>query len=255
MRTAVLIPVFNLKNEPHHPGYVTCLKTWESWCKQNDVAYVPLTGRQENIVDALYNRWIDLNKYINLDEYDYVTMVDFDTIVRWDCPNFMEQFYEENIEVTMVPDQGGPNIGKWHYNQWLGYDPNLYSYAFNYFNAGFISAKTEVFKLLSKEMPKFKEYYLSHKGKQFHPINIGIDNGIAMDALDQTAVNLILNKHYKVSVSPTILNYMVSHYIPDLNNDLSYINDALIIHYGSGNIVGTQAINVFWDAFKSYYTL
>ena len=104
-------------------------------------------------------------------------------------------------------------------------------------------------------MPRFKEYYLSHKGKQFHPVNIGVDNGIAMDALDQTAVNLVLNKNYKISISPNVLNYMVSHYIPDLNNDLSYLNDALIIHFGSGNVVGTQAVNTFWENFKSYYPL
>jgi hypothetical protein len=255
MKTALLVAAFDIKDEPRHPKYITCLKTWESWCKNNNIDFIPLTGRKENIVDVVFSKWTDLDKFIDLNNYDYITMVDFDTVVRWDCPNFMEQFYHEGITVTMVLDQGGPYVGKWHYDQWLSFDPNLYSYSSNYFNSGFISAKSEVFKLLIKEMPKFKEYYLSHKDKQYHPVGIGIDKGIRLDAPDQTPVNLILNKHYKVSISPNILNYMVSHYVSDLNNDISYINDALIIHYGSGNVLGTQVVDNFWENFKSYYPL
>lgn len=253
MRAAVIIPVFNIGDGPHHPGYLTCLKTWESWCKRNNVDYIPLTGKQETIVDALYNRWIDLDKYINLDNYDYVTMVDFDTIVKWDCPNFMEQFYLEDIEVAVVPDQGGAYVGQWHYNQWLGFDPNLYSYTYFYYNAGVISAKPEVFRTLSREMPKFKEYYLTHKGKQFHPVNIGVDGGIAMDALDQTAVNLILHRHHTITTSPTTFNYMLNRLTADRCDDLSYMDEALIVHFGSSTVVETQAVDIFWENFKSHY--
>ncbi len=219
MKTALLVAAFNIKDEPHHPGYITCLKTWESWCKQNNIDFIPLTGKKDNIVEVVFSKWTDLKNFLNLDEYDYVTMVDFDTIVRWDCPNFMEQFYNDDVTVTMVLDQGGSNVGKWHYDQWLHFDPNLYSYAYNYFNSGFISAKSSVFKFLSEKMIKYKDYYLSVKDKKYHPIGIGIDNGIRLDAPDQTPVNLIVHKYFKnqISISPNILNYMVSHYTPDLN--------------------------------------
>lgn len=255
MKTALITAAFNIKNEAYNPKYNICLKTWESWCEKNNIDFIPLVGEKNDIVDILFSKWTDLDKFIDLDQYDYITMVDFDTIVRWDCPNFMEQFHNEKITVTLVPDQGGENVLKWHYNQWLGFDPHLYSYSFNYFNSGFISAQPQVFKILSKEMSKYRDYYLSHKDKSYHPVGIGIDNGIRLDAPDQTPVNLILHKHYKnqISISPNILNYMVAHYTSDLDNDISYIEKALIIHYGSANVCETKVVDTFWENFKEYY--
>lgn len=255
MKTAIVVAAFNIKNQTFDSRYHTCLKTWEFWCKKNNIDFIPLVGEKENIVDVLFSKWTDLEVFVNLQEYDYLTMVDFDTIVRWDCPNFMEQFYNEKITATLVLDQGGQYVGKWHYDQWLSFDPNLYKYVSNYFNSGFISAQPRVFKTLIDQMTQYRDYYLFNKDKSYHPVGIGVNAGIRLDAPDQTPVNLILHKYYQneIRISPNILNYMVAHHIADLNKDVSYILDALCIHYGSANVCETNVVDNFWAHFSQYY--
>jgi hypothetical protein len=256
MKTAIVVAAFSIKNQTFDSRYLTCLKTWEFWCKKNGIDFIPLVGEKENIVDVLFSKWTDLELFVNLEKYDYITMVDFDTIVRWDCPNFMELFHKEQITVTMVLDQGGRAVSAWHYNQWLSFDPTLYTYANNYFNSGFISAQPGVFRTLVQEMGQYRDYYLSNKDKSYHPVGIGISGGIRLDAPDQTPVNLIIHKHFgnQISISPNILNYMVAHHIANLNNDVSYIQDALIIHYGSANVCETNVVDNFWSHFGQYYS-
>ena len=70
-------------------------KTWEYWCKKNDVLFVPF---EEPIEDDLTEFRINWQKAIFVfDElerreidYDQICLVDCAAMIKWDAPNFFE---------------------------------------------------------------------------------------------------------------------------------------------------------------------
>ncbi len=123
-----------------------CFKTWEYWCKKNDVELIILQDELRPSGGGVYGdgegmkptwqRWhvfdvLDANDV----DYENVALVDIDTMVHWDCPNF---FDEAGGEFGAVQDKF---FIEWSHNSIKGYQdfwPDVKFDWTTYFNCGFI---------------------------------------------------------------------------------------------------------------------
>ena len=238
----IVIPIYNdilTKNLQ----YNLLSKSWEKYCKKYEIDLIYLNGKKDTASHICFERWEDFEV---LPHYKRITFLDVDTYIREDAPNFFEIFEQENYNIVAVPDQGGS--GPYHLNQWRGFNPNWDIMSLTYFNAGFISFPKDLYIDFSNKIVKYKEYYFKNKGKDFHPIGVGIENGIRMDALDQTGVNLCIQKEICILdlINP-IFNYQPWYHHPELRfdmqvytdqnrkqiNNLDFLQKAYAFHFGS----------------------
>ena len=90
-----------IKNKEHNDKYGNfeyfdySKKTWEYWCKKNDVIFVPFEEPVESNLQDYRINWqkaifvFDELKRRNI-EYDQIALIDSTVMVKWDCPNFFE---------------------------------------------------------------------------------------------------------------------------------------------------------------------
>lgn len=238
----LVIPVYNDVLE-QNPQYNLLSKSWEKYCKKHNIDLVYLKGNKPTTAEMCFERWED---FIPPPNCKRVTFVDVDTYIREDAPNFFEMFEKEKYDIVAVPDQGGS--GPYHLNQWRGFNPNWDIMTLPYFNAGFISFPIDLYVDFSSKITKYKEYYFNNKDKNSHPIGVGIENGIRMDALDQTGVNLCIQKEIdKLSLINPIFNYQPWYHHPELRfneqefspqnrkqiNNFDFLQKAYAFHFGS----------------------
>lgn len=246
---AVIIPVYN--NLYQNPDYKVLINSWERYCKEYNIDFILLEGKKDNTAEICFDRWTD---FIPEKSYKRILYVDGDTYVRKETPNLFEEFEKNNLRIVAVPDQGGS--GPYHLNQWKDYNPDWDIMSLPYFNAGFISFPIDLFLEFQKLIPKYKDYYFKNHDNKFHPIGVGVENGIRMDALDQTGVNICIQKELKeLTLLQHELNYQpVNHNNPELRvnkqvyttdnrkklNNLDFLNKGFIFHFGSSTINRTN---------------
>tara|TARA_Y100000004_G_scaffold194378_1_gene258804 strand:+ start:1142 stop:1951 length:810 start_codon:yes stop_codon:yes gene_type:complete len=63
------------------------IKSWEYWCKKNNVDFHVIT---EHNKDYGYPIWNKLDVVDVCDKYEYVGIVDCDTMIKWDAPNIFD---------------------------------------------------------------------------------------------------------------------------------------------------------------------
>ena len=135
-----------VKNKDHSDKYGNfdyfeySRKTWEFWCKKNDVLFVPFEKPVEQdlheyrinwqkaifVFDELERRGID---------YDQIALVDSTVMVKWDCPNFFE-LTDRKFTVTRDID----NMS-WTRDSILGYKDFFDGFELDstkYFRSGFM---------------------------------------------------------------------------------------------------------------------
>lgn len=264
MKNALIIPAFNSLLDL--PEYKTCVNTWKFYCKRYNIELHLLEGNKhygDNIPD-----WagIDFDRYLDkkfpADEYNRITFVDADTIIRWDAYNFYEFFDNNNLNIVVVEDQGGDNVAPYHYNQWKNFKPNLNLHA-KYFNSGFISMKASCLQKIQEEISKYKNYYYNEKDINCHPVGIGKEGGVRLDAPSQTPINIILQEFYsnEIYFAPSIFNLQLSYYYNSweefFNNceKLEFLNSAMIYHLGGVILAQKNLATNFWNLFKNNYQL
>ena len=219
-KCTLVIPIYNdvlAKNLQ----YNLLSKSWEEYCKKHNINLVYLEGNKPTTAEMCFERWEDFKPS---NDCKRITFVDVDTYIREDAPNFFEIFEKENYNIVAIPDQGGS--GPYHLNQWRGFNPNWDIMSLTYFNAGFISFPIELYIDFASKIVKYKEYYFKNKDKNTHPIGVGIENGIRMDALDQTGVNLCIQKEIgKLDLIDPIFNYQPWYHHPELRFDMQVYTD------------------------------
>ena len=261
-KNALVIPVYNSLQKDEQ--YKKCISTWEFYCKKHNIELHLIEGEKyyTNFPDyaaMCYDRWIDVK--FPIAEYDRITFVDADTIIRWDVPDINQIFDSNNLDIVVVPDQGGTHIAQYHINQWVGFKPNVFGIVKNYFNAGFVSMKSHHLHKLQQQISLYKDYYYNYKDIESHVKGIGIKGGVRLDAMDQTAVNIILQEFFPYNITFTTkeLNCQVPYLFNnenDFKNNYSsfeFLNEGYIFHLGSSTLACTNLINDFWDNFKQYY--
>jgi hypothetical protein len=261
-KNAIVIPVYN--NLYENEQYNKCIKTWEFYCKKHNIELYLLEGdkyynNSPDYAAMCFDRWTD--KKFPISEYNRVTFIDADTLVRWDLPDINDIFDQNGLNITVVQDQGGSNVLNYHVHQWLGLKPDVLSIVRNYFNAGFVSMKPHHLLRLQKEIPLYKNYYYNNKDIDGHVKGIGKKGGVRIDAMDQTAINIMLQELFPHNISfiPKDFNCQVPYLFngeEDFKNNYSsfeWLNEGGIFHLGSSTLAHTDLINIFWENFKENY--
>ena len=69
------------------------IKSWEYWCKRNDVDFMLITEHDDRLGKPIWNKEL-VFKNIG-DKYDKIGIVDADTIIKWDAPNIFDMYEDE----------------------------------------------------------------------------------------------------------------------------------------------------------------
>ena len=171
-------------------------KTWESWCKKNDVLFVPF---EEPVEEDLFKFRVNWQKAIfvfdEMDrrgiDYNQIALVDSSAMIKWDAPNFFEM--TDNRFTAWVDND---NL-KWIYESIQGYKPYFDNFELDiskYISSGFM-----IFNESHREFfESFKQLYLDKKD-------------MFIEAQDKTV---------KKSTEQTAINYWLQINDIDVNLDL-----------------------------------
>jgi hypothetical protein len=275
MKNAIVIPIYNslLLNKE----YESCLKTWKYFCSEYDIELHLLEGEKNleykgeikpDYAAMCYDRWLEVD--FSPKEYNRITFVDADTVIRWDAFDFHKVFDEHNMEIAVVHDQSGRGTPPYHFNQWLDFNPDIYSFVKGFFNAGFVSMKAEYLKDFQNTLIPYKEYYYKEKDINCHVEGIGKEGGVRIDAMDNTAVCIALQELYadKISWLPPMFNLQISYTYPGENNwifwenwdefmskinTFEFLNKGMIFHLGGILLSREKLVETFWNNFKNHY--
>ena len=171
-------------------------KTWEYWCKKNDVIFIAFTNPVEQDLFEFRPNWQKaLFVFDELDrlgiEYDQISLMDSSTMIKWDAPNFFEL---TDRKFTAWRDMD--NL-KWIYDSIQGYKKFFNDYSLDitkYFSSGLL-----VFNENHKELfNSFKDFYYKNK---------------------ETLIEM-QDKTVKKGTEQTPLNYWVQMHNVDVNMDL-----------------------------------
>lgn len=130
--------------------------TWEYWCEKNDVTfyeYDECTNEDSQTHRPNWQRWFDLFDCLERDGIDYnrIALVDASSMVRWDCPNFFNEFDGRPIAFRALENLN------WIYHSVNGYQdmfPDVKFDISNYFSSGF-QIFDESFKPFLTKLTKF----------------------------------------------------------------------------------------------------
>jgi hypothetical protein len=120
-------------------------KSWEFWCKKNDVLFVPFEEPVEKDLIKFRVNWqkaifvFDELEKRNID-YDQICLIDSSSIIKWDAPNFFNMTENKFCGIRDTDNM------KWVYESIQGYE-SLFQRAYNfpikldqskYINSGFM---------------------------------------------------------------------------------------------------------------------
>ena len=183
-----------VKNKDHSDKYGNfdyfeySRKTWEFWCKKNDVLFVPF---EKPVEQDLHEYRINWQKAIfvfdELErrgiEYDQIALVDSTVMVKWDCPNFFE-LTDRKFTVTRDID----NMS-WTRDSILGYKDFFGGFELDstkYFRSGFM-----IFNEIHRDLfQDLKNFYIENK-TDF----IKLQDEVVRKGNDQTPINYWVQKN------------------------------------------------------------
>ena len=183
-----------VKNKDHSDKYGNfdyfeySRKTWEFWCKKNDVLFVPF---EKPVEQDLHEYRINWQKAIfvfdELErrgiEYDQIALVDSTVMVKWDCPNFFE-LTDRKFTVT-----GDIDNMSWTRDSILGYKDFFGGFELDstkYFRSGFM-----IFNEIHRDLfQDLKNFYIENK-TDF----IKLQDEVVRKGNDQTPINYWVQKN------------------------------------------------------------
>ena len=178
-------------------------KTWEYWCKKNDVLFVPFEKPIEEDLTRFRINWqkaifvFDEMERRGID-YDQICQIDCTHMIKWDAPNFFEL---TEHKLTAVRDTD--NLS-WIYNSIIGYKDFFDGFDFD--KQKYVSSSPMIFNKEHKEVFKsFKKLYydnvdtlvelqdkIVHKGTEQTPLNYWLQ-------INNVEMNLNLPFSYKLT--------------------------------------------------------
>jgi predicted O-methyltransferase YrrM len=232
-------------------------KTWEYWCKKNDVLFIPFTEPVEKDLFKYRINWqkiiflFDELERMNVD-YDQIALVDSSFMIRWDTPNFFEM---TDRKFTACRDMDNM---RWIYDSIQGYKDIFDGFELDqskYVNSGFM-----VFNEEHKEMIQgFKSFYLDNIDEF-----IDLQDNKVKKGNEQTPLNYWLQKN-KVDVNidlplPFKLTHLQRKQLFNYNWQLNEDKTPFVIKYGynfSFNGIEknkrTSIMRQIWDMIKHNY--
>ena len=233
-------------------------KTWEYWCKKNDVIFVAFEEPVEKDLHEYRINWqkaifvFDELKRRNI-EYDQIALIDSTVMVKWDCPNFFD-LTDRKFTVTRDIDNF-----RWVYESIQGYKEFFDGFELDsskYFRSGFM-----IFNESHKDIFQgLKQLYIDNK-KTF----MKLQDEIVRKGNDQTPIYYWIQKNnVELNILPHVL-WMCSHphrkemfsYNWQLNED----NTPFLIKYANNWMFNgipkdqrTDLMKQIWDLVKHNYT-
>jgi len=154
-----------------------CIKSWESWCKKNDVDLIINTTHDLRFGRPIWNKEL----VYNIGEgYDKIGIVDSDTMIKWDAPNIFKEFEDEFCGVNDIV-----NI-KWvldSINVYKKFFPNIEVDVMSYMNAGVLFFHNKYLDIFKQTL----DFYLNNQKE--------LDNWDKGGGREQTILNHILVKN------------------------------------------------------------
>ena len=157
------IGVVNPEHNDKYGGYEYfeySRKTWEYWCKKNDVLFVPFEKPVKKHLFKYRVNWqkliyvFDELERLNID-YDQICLVDSSCMIKWNTPNFFNL-----TEHKFTGWRDLENL-RWINDSVQGYKPFFDNYELDltkYINSGFIIFNEKHKKLIND----FKKIYLDN---------------------------------------------------------------------------------------------
>tara|TARA_B100000287_G_C20597240_1_gene766615 strand:- start:133 stop:891 length:759 start_codon:yes stop_codon:yes gene_type:complete len=68
------------------------IKTWEYWCKRNNVDFMLITEHDDRFTKPIWNKELVFER---ADGYEKIGLIDSDTMIKWDAPNIFEMYDDE----------------------------------------------------------------------------------------------------------------------------------------------------------------
>ena len=254
-----------VKNKDHSDKYGNfdyfeySRKTWEFWCKKNDVLFVPF---EEPVEQDLYEYRINWQKAIfvfdELErrgiEYDQIALVDSTVMVKWDCPNI---FKLTDRKFTVTRDIDNMSLTR---DSIIGYKDFFDGFELDstkYFRSGFM-----VFNEIHRDLfQDLKQFYIENK-TDF----IKLQDETVRKGNDQTPINYWVQKNnVDLKFLPQAL-WMCSHlhrkemlsHNWQINEDktpffIKYANNWMF--NGIPKDQRTSLMSQTWELVKNNYTL
>ena len=157
-------------------------KTWEYWCKKNDVLFIPFTEPVEKDFNRINPNWqkclyvFDELERKNI-KYNKIALVDSSCMIKWDAPNF---FHLTNKKFTAWRDTDNM---KWIYDSIKGYRSFYNNFKLDqtkYINSGFMVFNKKHKKLING----FKNHYIENIDKL-----VELQDKIVKKGTEQTPLN------------------------------------------------------------------
>ena len=191
-----MVVIDHNKSEYNHSVYANySKKTWEYWCRKNNVDLHVVTEHNPKYGFPIWNQLdvCDIGK-----EYEKIGVVDCDTMVKWDTPNIFESL-EDGI--SGVKDQS--NL-KWIHDSIANYGDSFFQeYKMdidNYINSGVVFLDKESLSVYKK----LRDFYFKHQDK--------LDNWNMGGGKTQTLLNYhIQTDCMKMNLIPPIWNLVAIH--------------------------------------------
>lgn len=136
-------------------------KSWEYWCKKNNVVFYEYNKSSEPDTNAhrvTWTRWFDVFPFLENAgiDYDKICVVDGSTIIKWDAPNFFDECTDDLTAFKALE-----NVN-WIYEGIQGYKEFFNGFDFKlmqYIDCGF-QVFTEKHKQFLEELKEF--YYINY---------------------------------------------------------------------------------------------
>jgi hypothetical protein len=162
-------------------------KSWQYWCKQNNVEFVAFEEPIESDVRKFRINWQkSIFVFDELErrgiEYDQICLVDASSVIKWDAPNFFELTDHKFCAVKETDNM------KWMLDSIKGYQP-FFGFkldSIKYFSSGFL-----VFNKAHKELFRsFKQLYYDNVDTF-----VKLQDEVVRKGTEQTPLNYWVQQH------------------------------------------------------------
>ena len=173
-----------------------CIKSWESWCKKNDIDFMVITEHDARYKYPVWNKDLIFEKLDT--EYDKIGYVDSDTMVHWDAPNPFDMYDDEFCWVKDIANFRWVTNSIETYNKFY---PNQTLDIYDYYNSG-VSFFTKEHKFIYDNLQKLYE-------ENSEELDVCATKGVGKV---QTLLNFELQKqNVKIKELPPIWNMFSMH--------------------------------------------
>ena len=221
------------------------IKTWEWWCKKNDIILHVFTKSDIPIKEMgpCWQRWYvyDILKQNNVD-YRRVAIIDADTMIRWDSPNFFEFARDSYC---------GARFGEcdnWVYKSIKHFKPYFPDTDVDweiYIDNGMV--------LLAENSEDFTksitDFYWENQKQLIY------DEENEYVGTDQTPVNYLATKYYGDKIKHLSRKYNMMHmHLREVLESFCFLDSGWIWHFnGFNNSDRKKAMEDTWNKIKKYY--